>query len=168
MIAQFLDVDIKVFQHHLLKNLFFPELSFYLSYLYFIIIILFYFCFLGPHLQHAADGSSQTRGPMGATAAGLHHSHSNRGSKPHLRQTTAHGNARPLTPWTRPGIEPATSWFLVGLVSVAPRWELHLFTFLESKPFVYVWVYFQIFSPVSFICLSLFVPVPHCLDYHKS
>ena len=29
--------------------------------------------------------------------------------------TTAHGNARSLTHWTRPGIEPETSWFLVGL-----------------------------------------------------
>ena len=27
--------------------------------------------------------------------------------------TTAHGNARSLTHWVRPGIKPATSWFLV-------------------------------------------------------
>ena len=39
--------------------------------------------------------------------------------------TTAHGNAESLTHWTRPGIEPATSWFLVGFVSAASRWELH-------------------------------------------
>ena len=25
----------------------------------------------------------------------------------------------------RPGIEPATSWFLVGFISAAPQWELH-------------------------------------------
>ena len=31
--------------------------------------------------------SSQARGPIGATAAGLHHSHSNTGSDPHLRPT---------------------------------------------------------------------------------
>ena len=31
-----------------------------------------------------AYGSSQARGPVGATAAGLYHSHSNVGSKPHL------------------------------------------------------------------------------------
>ena len=30
-------------------------------------------------------GSSQARGPTGATAANLHHSHSNTGSKLHLR-----------------------------------------------------------------------------------
>ena len=31
--------------------------------------------------------------------------------------TTAHGNAGPLTHWARPGIEPATLWFPVGLVN---------------------------------------------------
>ena len=35
----------------------------------------------------AAYGSSQARGQIGTTAAGLHHSHSNVGSEPHLRPT---------------------------------------------------------------------------------
>ena len=30
---------------------------------------------------------------------------------------TAHGNAGSLTHWARPGIEPATSWFLAGFVN---------------------------------------------------
>ena len=34
-----------------------------------------------------AYGSSQDRGQIGATAAGLHHSHSNAGSKLHLQRT---------------------------------------------------------------------------------
>ena len=34
-----------------------------------------------------AHESSQARGQIGAVAAGLHHSHSNLGSKPHLRTT---------------------------------------------------------------------------------
>ena len=38
--------------------------------------------------------------------------------------TTAQGNTRLLTHWTRPGIEPVTSWFLVGFVSTAPWREL--------------------------------------------
>ena len=38
--------------------------------------------------------------------------------------TTAHGNARSLTHWTRPGIEPTTSWYLVGFISTLPRWEV--------------------------------------------
>ena len=43
--------------------------------------------------------------------------------------TTAHGNARSLTHWTRAGIKPATSWFLVGFVSVAPQQELLFWEF---------------------------------------
>ena len=31
--------------------------------------------------------------------------------------TTAHGNARSSTHWARPGIEPATPWFLVGFIN---------------------------------------------------
>ena len=34
-----------------------------------------------------AYGGSQARGPVGAVAAGLHHSHSNVGSEPRLRPT---------------------------------------------------------------------------------
>ena len=56
-----------------------------------------------------ACGGSQARGPIGATATGLHHSHS---------------NARSLTHGARPGIKAATSWFLVRFLSAAPRREL--------------------------------------------
>ena len=35
----------------------------------------------------AASGRSQARGPIGAIAAALHHSHSNTGSEPHLQPT---------------------------------------------------------------------------------
>ena len=31
--------------------------------------------------------------------------------------TTAHSNAGSLTHWARPGIEPTTSWFLVGFIN---------------------------------------------------
>ena len=40
--------------------------------------------------------------------------------------TTAHGNASSLTHWARPVTEPATSWFLVGFVSVVPRQEIQI------------------------------------------
>ena len=56
----------------------------------------------------AAYGSSQARGRVGATAAGLHHSHS---------------NARPLTHQARPGMEPATSWFLVEFITHSATME---------------------------------------------
>ena len=68
--------------------------------------ILFYFAFQG-HTQ--GMWRFQARDQIGATAARLHHSHSDAGS---------------LTHWTRPGIEPETSWFLVRFVSTAPWREL--------------------------------------------
>ena len=47
---------------------------------FYFVLFCFVFCFLGPH----PDGGSQARGPVGATAASLYHSHSNVESKPHL------------------------------------------------------------------------------------
>ena len=38
--------------------------------------------------------------------------------------TTAHGNARFLTHWAMPGIQPANSWFLDGFIFAAPWREL--------------------------------------------
>ena len=49
--------------------------------------------------------------------------------------TTAHSNTRSSIHWERPDIEPATSWFLVRLVSTVPWWELHkLFLIIKNKP----------------------------------
>ena len=67
----------------------------------------------------AAYGSSQARGWIGAVAVGLRHSHSNAGS---------------LTHWVRAGSEPITSWFLVGFISLASRWELLLAFFTGEIP----------------------------------
>ena len=73
----------------------------------------------------AAYGSPQARGQIGAIAAGLHHSHSNTGSEPHLQPTPkAHCNAGSLINWVRPGIEPSSSWILVGFITTEPQWEL--------------------------------------------
>ena len=47
-------------------------------------VFLVFLLFMG---TPTAYGSSQARGPIGATAVGLHHSHSNVGSEPHLRPT---------------------------------------------------------------------------------
>ena len=70
---------------------------------------LFVFC-LFFRAAPAAYESSQARGLIRATAASLHHSHSNMGSEPCLKPTLQ------LTAM-RPGIEPTTSWFLVGFVN---------------------------------------------------
>ena len=52
------------------------------------------------------------------------------------------GNARSLTHWARPGIEPASSWILVGLVTAAPQWNLPLlcyfyYCFFMATPAAY-------------------------------
>ena len=57
------------------------------------------FSFLLFRASPAAYGGSQARGPIRATAAGLHHSHSNTGSKPCLQATpqlTQHQILNPL------------------------------------------------------------------------
>ena len=69
-----------------------------------------------------ACGGSQARGLIRAIASGLRHSHSN-------TYTTAHGNAKSLPHWARPGINPATSWFLVGFISAMPWRELLFWIF---------------------------------------
>ena len=79
----------------------------------------FFFFFLLFVAVLTTYGGYQARGPVGVTAAGLLHSHSNAIYiwAPSATYTTAHGNARSLTHWARPGIKPTISWFLVGFVN---------------------------------------------------
>ena len=65
-----------------------------------------------------AYGGSQARGRIGATAAIAQQRQIQAVSATY---TTALGNARSLTQWEGPGIEPTTSWFLVRFVSAVPR-----------------------------------------------
>ena len=73
---------------------------------------------------------SQARGQFGAADAALHHS-----SQQHQiwasseNYTAAQGNAGSLTHWARPGIEPTSSWVLVGFITAEPRQELQCFQF---------------------------------------
>ena len=46
---------------------------------------------------------------------------------PSATYATAHGNAGCLTHWARPGIEPASSWILVGFFTAKPQQELPFF-----------------------------------------
>ena len=88
------------------------EYSFFFFFFFF-----FFFVFCLFRAAPMAYGVSQARGLIGAAAASLHHSHT-RSESPSATYTTAHGNARSLTHWWRPGIEPATSWFLVRINSM--------------------------------------------------
>ena len=53
----------------------------------YIYVSIYFFPFLLFTATPTAYGGSQARGPVGATAAGLCHSHSNTRSQPHLRPT---------------------------------------------------------------------------------
>ena len=65
-----------------------------------------------------AYGGSHARGPIGAAVANLHHSHSNPRSELHLQPTPQLTARRdPLTHRARPGIEPTSSWILVGFLT---------------------------------------------------
>ena len=75
-----------------------------------------------------AYGSSQARGRVRATDAGLCHSHSNTGSQLHLWPVPQLMGSP--TRWARPEIESASSWILVGVISAALQWELLSWTFL--------------------------------------
>ena len=82
-----------------------------------------FFFFLGLDLQHMEvprpGGQAERQLPAAAEPQPQPH----RIQATSVAYTTAQGNARSLTHWPRPGIEPATLWFLVRCVSTAPRRE---------------------------------------------
>ena len=81
-----------------------------------------------------AYGSSQARGQIRDAAADLHHSHSQHqiqaASVTHI---TPHDNTGSLAQKARPGIEPASSWILVGLIIAEPQGELPVLSFLNNR-----------------------------------
>ena len=68
-----------------------------------------------------AYGGSQARGWIGAVAASL---------------TIVHSNARSLTHWARPGMEPVSSWMPVRFIYTEPRWELHQLSWFKVNNLV--------------------------------
>ena len=79
----------------------------------------YYFFFSLFRTTPAAYGRSQARGWIWAGAVSLCHSHNNAGAAASATYTTAHGNARSLTHWARPGIK-LTS--LQTLCLILTRW----------------------------------------------
>ena len=63
----------------------------------------------------------EARSRIRAVAALLHYSHSK-------------SNARSLTHWAGPGIEPETSWFPVRFVSAEPQWEPNILSISRDTP----------------------------------
>ena len=94
-----------------------------LEWLFYLFVYLFiYFCFLGQHSRHMEVPrlgvevelqlpayTTATATPYLSCVCNLHHSSQ---------------QLRILNHWARPGMEPATSWFLVGFISTVPQWEL--------------------------------------------
>ena len=95
-------------RYHLLDVFFYMVLSRY--------FVLFFLC-----LFRAAPteyGGFQARGQIRAVTAGLYHQPQPWVIQPiSVTYTAAHGNARSLTHWARPVIEPASSWMLVKFVN---------------------------------------------------
>ena len=86
-------------------------------------LFIYLFCFLGSHMQHIEVSGIGVR--VGATAAGLHHSHSNTRSEQSLWPTLQfRATAGSLTHWAGPGIKFASSWLLVSFITAEPQWEL--------------------------------------------
>ena len=72
-----------------------------------------------------AHVASQARSRIRAVAASLHHSHSNATlSRVYDLHHSSQQHAGYLTYWSRPGMEPSISWFLVRFVSAVPWWEV--------------------------------------------
>ena len=100
-----------------------------------------------------AYGGSQARGPIRAIAAGLRH-------RPRQRRiwavsstyTTAQGNTGSLTHWARPGIEPASSWILVRLITAEPQWELPSWIYVLSLPYGHDLLSYSPGSTAGFRC----------------
>ena len=89
----------------------------------FFFLSFFGFCLAFFMARPTAYGGSQARDLIRATAVSLQCSHSNARSQS-ANHPTAHSNARSLTNWGRPGIEPTISWFLVRFVPAVPWLEL--------------------------------------------
>ena len=93
-----------------------------------------------------AYGGSQARGPIGAVATGLHHSHSNARSKLNLRPTLQLTATPILNPLSEARDRTASSWILVRFVSAEPQREIPRFNVFNHK-------YHSIIEP-----LNAFVP----------
>ena len=98
----------------------------------------FFFSFLG---HTAAFGSARASCCLGATAAGLHHSSCQRWIwAESVTYTRAQSNTGSLTYWVRPGIEPASSRILVGIISTEPQGNSCVSTLFIQYIFVDSWL----------------------------
>ena len=65
----------------------------------------------------------------------------------------------------KPGIKPATSWFLVGFVSAVPHWELPVIFFVDKRQ--RVWSRDIQSFPISVTLVELAVLGMQCQDHER-
>ena len=100
------------------------------SYLFIFFLFFFFFCFF--RAAPSAYGGSQARG-LSSRICSCWPQPQQRGIRAaSSTHTTAHRNAGSLTHWVKPGIEPATSLFLVRFVSTMP-WQELLSLYYQSR-----------------------------------
>ena len=87
----------------------------------------------GPHLKHMEVPRLGVK--LELQLPGLHRSHSNEGSKPHLWPTPQQGQHQIPDHWARAGTKPPSSWTLVGFISAEPQGELPISCVLSYKQF---------------------------------
>ena len=86
-------------------------------------LVILFFCFLGPHLWHREVPRLGVKSKLQLPGY-IPQAQQCRIRATSVTYTTLHGDARSLTHWARPGIQPVTSWLLVGFVSAVPGQEL--------------------------------------------
>ena len=93
-----------------------------------------------------AHGSSQVRGQIRATAAGLTSQPQQCGIQAtFITYTTAQGNTGSLTHCATPGMEPESSRILFGFVSASPQQKLR-FVLKKNFFFTFTWVSLSFFA----------------------
>ena len=95
-------------------------------------VCLFVCCFLGPQMWHMEVPRLGVE--LELSCQPMPQSQPRRIWAMSVTYTTAHGHPRSLTNWARPGIEPASSWILVGFITSE----------LQRKFQKYVYKYFSI------------------------
>ena len=100
-----------------------------------IMFLLFFLSFCLFRVAPGAYGGSQARGPIGAVATSLHHSHSNVGSEPRLPSTPQLTAMPILNPLRGQGANPHPQGCPSGLLTAEPWCELpqcHVFHFWNN------------------------------------
>ena len=85
---------------------------------YFFFFSFLFFFFLGPYLHKSSQSRGQNKAIATMPRPQQHQTWAASATFTTAHNTAAHGNGGSLTHWVRPGIEPASSWILIRLVTL--------------------------------------------------